>query len=507
MFRQAVTKLVFLAVCCLLMFGTGSCGSSQEGDPRQETIAWLDGVRDRKKEEIQEHFRNLQRTAQSIVRDELMMKHFHDLLVDDQAAGARRTLNPVASHELDAHFVGRYGNFYDLLFVERGGYIFHSIKQESDHHSNLFSGRLRDTPLAHSMRNNPEVQFVDFEAYGPSGEAAAFFVVPVKVEDAVQGWFLLQYASNELNSMLGDRKEMGRTGEVYLVNKNRQMLSDSRFVNDTTVLDLVIDTEAVRRAFAEGEGHTLTTDYRGRPVFSSYAAFEFLNTHWAIIAEIDEDEILSRFFRSHSDRLAAELATRAGLKTKALSQPGALGGQLDNAWRVDMGELRRVSEGQICWTPGVGPCTAVAAFRPGKFGYLLHLGPTDDVYQDDPLTRTFLGSRRTRHLTELVARISGFEVVTSELSQVQFVIVATHANSLKGILNTLLDQGIGLSQIKFLYQTDADFANVRFDQAAGSVLCEWVSIGHPARLAHFAAERQTDLGTLLKENLGYLNSQ
>ncbi len=471
--KSAVT---IVAIILLVLVLIGSCLQQGTDNPKQTTFARLDEIRDQEKESISKHFQSLAQTAGNIVHDQLMLESFHRLQSSGPSSQENRSLDPGQSHTLDSHFVHSYGSFYDLLFVEKGGFVFHSIKQESDYHTQLFSGPLSQTRLASQLAAEPGIKFVDFEKYGPSGEAAAFFVEQVMVAGQIQGWFILQYGSNELNAMLANREKLGGTGEVYLVNHDRLMLSDSRFVNDSTVLELANFTAPVKSAFESGPGHAIARDYRDVQVFSSFDTLDFFHVTWAIIVEIDVDEVASSFFLENLTDLSAELVRQAGEDCQAHQTEGNLSGPLPTSSRVDVNEFRRVNNGEICWSPGVGPCTAVIAYYPERFGYLLHLGPTDDVYTGDPLTRIVLGTRRTDLLNDLQNRIARFDLVDSEMGRMKYVVVATHTNSLEGILESLLDRGVGLSQIQFAHDPDADYANVRFNQANDEVLVQWVNL-------------------------------
>lgn len=86
---------------------------------------------------------------------------------------------------------------------------------------------------------------------------------------------------------------------------------------------------------------------------------------------------------------------------------------------------------------------------------------------------------------------------------IRFVLVATHTNSLVGVLGSLLSQGFDLSQIKFIYQPNAAYANIRFEQGIDSVSGEWVALGQSASLRHFNAGPQADLGTILQKHLEF----
>ena len=86
----------------------------------------------------------------------------------------------------------------------------------------------------------------------------------------------------------GRRKGMGETGETYIVNHDRLMITESRFVADA-ILKQVVDTEGVRHAFDNGVGMTsIYADYRGIPTLGVSKYFEEMD--WVIVAEKDVSE-------------------------------------------------------------------------------------------------------------------------------------------------------------------------------------------------------------------------
>jgi signal transduction histidine kinase len=80
----------------------------------------------------------------------------------------------------------------------------------------------------------------------------------------------------------------GRTGEVYLVDRDGFMLTESRFI-DQAVLATRVDTPPVQLARRQG-GHMLGnyTDYRGVPVTGASAVIPGLG--WIVVAEVDQVE-------------------------------------------------------------------------------------------------------------------------------------------------------------------------------------------------------------------------
>ena len=152
-----------------------------------------------------------------------------------------------------------------------------------------------------------ETEFVDYEYYSVSDEPASFFISSVLEGDNVLGYFVLQLPINDINSILTDRHDLGRTGEVYLVNQKQLMITQSRFIDDSTIITKKIDTEAVRSALLEKSGNKIIEDYRDKRVFSSFEQFNYEGTEWIIIAEIDEDEVVTEIYRGKEKELFAKV--------------------------------------------------------------------------------------------------------------------------------------------------------------------------------------------------------
>ena len=84
---------------------------------------------------------------------------------------------------------------------------------------------------------------------------------------------------------------MGRSGETYLVGRDLLMRSDSRFSEASTTLDVTVASATVKRALAGETGVDVTDDYRGIPVVSAFGRFTLDDFEWAVMAEIDHDEV------------------------------------------------------------------------------------------------------------------------------------------------------------------------------------------------------------------------
>ncbi len=113
-------------------------------------------------------------------------------------------------------------------------------------------------------------------------------ITSAKTRGKPLGVIILCYDLDVLNQITTNRTGMGATGEVYLVNRDKTMLTDSRFIANTS-LRQPVDTEPVRKILEDGREMTgIYADYRGIPVAGASAYIPEYG--WILLAEIDEAE-------------------------------------------------------------------------------------------------------------------------------------------------------------------------------------------------------------------------
>ena len=99
------------------------------------------------------------------------------------------------------------------------------------------------------------------------------------------------YDLDILNTITKIAGEMGKTGEVYLVDMEKRMITQSRFVEDAP-LNLLVDTEPVQKFIASGKAMMgMYSDYRGVPVVG--VSINISQYGWILLAEIDRSEIFA----------------------------------------------------------------------------------------------------------------------------------------------------------------------------------------------------------------------
>ncbi|MCV0430804.1 cache domain-containing protein [Nitrosopumilus sp.] len=138
-----------------------------------------------------------------------------------------------------------------------------------------------------------ESSFIDFESI-KSGKKliviSPIFAKDSKKGDEPIGVIISKMRTASIDNVLVNRSGLGETGEVYIVNDDYLMLSESRFFEDA-VFQQRVDTVAVQKCFKEGEDHVgFYTDYRNIPIYgSSYCAVDF---GIVLLAEMDEKELV-----------------------------------------------------------------------------------------------------------------------------------------------------------------------------------------------------------------------
>ncbi len=214
--------------------------------------------------------------------------------------------SPVDSdgNEFYAKYKEMYG-YYDLFLINPDGFVFYTVTRESDYQTNMLNGRYSSSNLGKLVKqvlNTRKFGFADFHPYAPSNnEPCAFIAQPIVSENRVELIIALQLPLDAINSIMQEREGMGRTGETYLVGPDKLMRSDS-FLDPAghsvkasfagTVKANGVDTKAAINALSGETSSEIITDYNGNPVLSAYTPIKLWDQTWALLAEIDEAEIM-----------------------------------------------------------------------------------------------------------------------------------------------------------------------------------------------------------------------
>lgn len=190
------------------------------------------------------------------------------------------------------HYVTDYG-YTNAFFVDADGDMIFSVKHEDFVGTNLLTGKYKFFSIGQIFkRGMEEVAFEDYTWHDELNEFTSYFAAPVNENQLLVGVVIVEIPFAHLDAMLTHRAGLGQTGEMYLVGEDGFMRSNSRFVEEPTILQQEVDTEATRDAFEGNAGVKIIDDYRGVPVLSAYTPMNLKFVDWVLLVEMDEDEAL-----------------------------------------------------------------------------------------------------------------------------------------------------------------------------------------------------------------------
>ena len=190
---------------------------------------------------------------------------------------------------------------YDIFLIDDDGNVVYSVYKEADFATDLVNGDWKNSDLARVWRMVKDnfkmdyVAFTDFAPYAPSaGAPASFIASPIfDHEGGKHGTLIFQMPVDRINAIMQMSTGMGETGETYLVGNDGLMRSTSRFTakGETDILKTKANSEGVKNALAGKDGMMLTIDRHGDETLMAAAPLDFLGVRWAVIANIDMEEV------------------------------------------------------------------------------------------------------------------------------------------------------------------------------------------------------------------------
>jgi len=173
--------------------------------------------------------------------------------------------------------------FEDVKIIGKNGDLFFSLgRTEKD--------KFLNDPL---FQRGLQSSFVDFEPFQNNKKmivVSPIFAEDSKIGDEPIGVLISRMRTASIDSVLLNRSGLGDSGEIYIVNSDFLMLSESRFI-ENTIFKQKVNTIPVQKCFNEGlDFDGLYPDYRGISIHgSSYCASDL---GFVLLAEIDESETI-----------------------------------------------------------------------------------------------------------------------------------------------------------------------------------------------------------------------
>jgi len=450
--RKYMKRSGTLMLILMITFISAGC-SSQKEDIFEKYYNRLDKIREQKSQELVSYMKNVNDTAVSVKDDQVMTELFQKKYSIYKKRNNGEYLKedfPVLyelRNEIENRYIDKYLIFNDILFIHKSGEIFYTVKRGEDYHKNIFEGELAETKLADAVKKSSSGRFVDYDEYMAQDEPSAFFVEPVSVNGEHKGWFAFSYTVNRVNDIFIKDDLLGSTGEVFLVNKEAFMLTDSKFNAESTILRQHLSPDNISAKFQEKKGHKEVVDYMGHRAVTSFEVIDLFGSEWLLIAKIDRDEVVTASYREKSGEFWPKIADIINSTDFQYPQSEF---NADTKNSVDMDEFKRVTHGEPLYTHGVSYCTVVIITLKDDFSYMGHLSAYDVIYR----------GTQTDILRRMLGRIEKFDLLDYRKRDISVHIVSQQIRFAEDIAKTFADWGLMLSQIKIAANSKAKYANI-----------------------------------------------
>ena len=201
--------------------------------------------------------------------------------LEDSIEGKRRDfLTQIQAFQT---LIGFSIGFEDVKIIGKNGEIFFSLGR-------IEKNNFENDPL---FQKGIQSSFVEFEPFQDTKKMiviSPIFAEDSKIGDEAIGVVISRMRTAAIDDILLNRSGLGESGEIYIVNRDFLMLSESRFI-ENTIFKQKVDTLPVQTCFTEGIDYEgLYTDYRETSIYgSSYCARDL---GFVLLAEIDEAETI-----------------------------------------------------------------------------------------------------------------------------------------------------------------------------------------------------------------------
>ncbi len=296
---KIIISFLFVVIISVVVSGYFAYGVSRDNF-EQHMLSSLNGIVGAKAGEVTLFFEKFKARTSDWSSDGFIVSEFETILVGDNKEKAQNLEMYIKEkkHTIDPDIV-----ITDILDLD-GTVVVSTDKSRIGHRELSVEGLNREYNFDKAKAASFGEVFISALTH-EDDEAGHFVGVPmwhlsapiVSLESGnIIGVMANHVLGEKLNKLLFTERESGATQplveretfEIYLVGKDKLMVTPSRFV-ENAVLRQSVETEAVNKCIEKREGTLgLYSDYRGIPVFGASAC---INHNWILLAEIDQAEV------------------------------------------------------------------------------------------------------------------------------------------------------------------------------------------------------------------------
>ncbi|MDN6871933.1 methyl-accepting chemotaxis protein [Pseudomonas citronellolis] len=253
------------------------------------------------------------------------------------------------------NFTKTFG-YRELRLVASDGSVVFSLGRGADYQQNMNAAQWRDTPFGRFVRGalgSGKASISDLEPALDDKQPVQWLAAPIKDHDKLQLLLVLELPLKAINDVMQSRQGLGEAGETYLVGGDGRLRSDSARFADHRVrragdAPAALPGQASEKALAGEQGRLTEPGLSGATALKSFVPLNLDGLHWALVAEMDQDQAFAPVRKLMWQMLVLGLLTLAGvaagtwLVSRSVMRP--LGGEPASmaalAQRLANGELK-----------------------------------------------------------------------------------------------------------------------------------------------------------------------
>jgi methyl-accepting chemotaxis protein len=257
----------------------------------EEEMMHLASVREDKAQEVYEYF-------SEIKKDLLILSHQASVIEVLRAQTEARTSKVKSLHSTDfiKLFLKTY-NFPGVIILNAEGLKPAFAAGLSNDAAEDFAKHPELVKMCRKALKTGKTQVVDYIAVKSVKNEQMFAIAPVISNSKILGLILLQLNAKHLDEIVDANIGLGSTGEVTLIGKDRYIRSNCRFVKESTIKKLKIDSPQITKAFAGESVEYITIGQHKWKALMSCGPLDLKDTgfdlDWVILAESGEEEVLA----------------------------------------------------------------------------------------------------------------------------------------------------------------------------------------------------------------------
>ncbi len=233
---------------------------------------------------LNERLEDVKIDAEAMAKHWIVMESLRQLSIEKTSpsdAGFQALYKNLSGHLARARAAKGYD---DIMLVSSEG----KIVITSTHHAKEEEVGLDVSAETYFKQGREKTYITDLFYNTLAGKNLMFVVTPCHdLQGQFVGCVMIEIDLKRIYNVLTDRTGLGESGETYIVNQDKLMVSESRFL-ENTILKYKVDTLGSQEGLAGKSGVAVYNDYRGVPVIGSWQPIKY--TGWVLLAEIDVGE-------------------------------------------------------------------------------------------------------------------------------------------------------------------------------------------------------------------------